>query len=156
MAKLILTYRDYGEPGERSTVSAEGPDFTALNHDAEITLQNALRDAIDDITLGTRVNVQRVAQESPGLDTNPASPFAQRESKWLVRYRDTVTGKRATMELPCADLSKLLSSTPDKADLADADVAAFVAAFEAYVLSPGTGTRGDTEVYEIRFVGRRT
>lgn len=156
MGKLNLRYRDYGEPGERSTVSFDGPDLTALNLDAEVVLQNALRDAVADITLGTLVNVERRASESPQPDTQPASQFAQRETKWLVRYRDTVTGDKAFVTLPCADLALLDASAEDKIDMTDADVIAFVAAFEAYVLSPGTGTRGNTEVYEIQHVGRNS
>jgi hypothetical protein len=155
MAKLILTYRDYGVPGETSTAQFVGPDLTAVNFDAEVALQNALRDAVDGITLGTRINVQRIAQVSPAPNVQPASAFAQRESKWLVRYIDTVTGDKATHEIPTADLDLLDPTNGDKADMADPAVAAFVTAFENYALSPGSGTRGDTEVTEILFVGRR-
>lgn len=154
MGKLVLTYRDYGTPGERSTAIFNGPDLTALSFDDEIALQSTLRDAVNAITLGELTKVTRVAVESPQPGAMPASPFAQRETKWLVRYSDTVTGDKATLEIPCADLTKLDPTARDKALMTDADVAAFVAAFEAYVLSPGTGTRGNTQVDELIFVGR--
>jgi hypothetical protein len=154
MSKLVLTYRDYGTPGERSTAIFEGQDMTALNYDAEVTAQNTLRDAVNAITLGELAKVTRVAQESPQPGAMPASPFAQRESKWLVRYSDTVTGKKATLEIPCADLAKLDPNSQDRALMTDTDIAAFVTAFEAYVLSP-SGTLGNAQVDEIIFVGRK-
>lgn len=154
MGKYIMTYRDYGPVGERSTSIFKGPDLTAANFDAEKALQETLRDAVEAISLGTLVKAVTVVKEVPYPDTNPASPFAQRENKWLVRYTDTVTGDKASLEIPCADLALLDPNAGDKADMSDADVAAFVAAFEAYVLSPGSGTRGNTEVVEIVFVGR--
>jgi len=151
MGKLVLTYRDYGTTGERSTAIFEGVDFTALNFDAQVTAQNALRDAVNAITLGELTKVTRIAVESPQPGANPASPFAQRELKWLVRYRDDVTGKRATLEIPCADLAKLDPNNQDIADVTDTDIAAFIAAFEAYVLGP---SGNNAVVDQIVFVGR--
>lgn len=155
MGKMTLTFRDYGEPGEKSTCQFPGPDMTSGNFDAELTLQNTLRDATQAIVLGTLSKRVSVAVESPQPDTQPASPFAQRETKWLVRYRNTLTGEKASLELPCADLQFLDGSTVDKADLTGPEMAAFVAAFEAYVLTPGTGVRDtNMEIYEIVHVGR--
>lgn len=151
MGKLVLTYRDHGTIGERSTVIFEGVDFTAVNFDAQVTAQNALRDAVNAITLGELTKVTRIAVESPQPGENPASPFAQRELKWLVRYHDDVTGKRATLEIPCADLAKLDPNNQDIADVTDTDIAAFIAAFEAYVLGP---SGNNAEVDQIVFVGR--
>jgi hypothetical protein len=151
MGKLVLTYRDYGSVGERSTAIFEGVDMTAANFDAQTTLQNTLRDAVNGITLGELTRVARVAVESPQPGANPASPFAQRETKWLVRYHDSVTGKRYSLELPCADLALLSTSGDDVADMTDAAVIAFVNAFESYII---TGDGNAPEVDELRFVGR--
>lgn len=151
MGKLVLTYRDYGPTGERSTAIFEGVDLTAGNFDAQVTEQNALRNAVNAITLGELTKVTRVAVESPQPGANPASPFAQRELKWLVRYHDDVTGKRATLEIPCADLAKLDPNNEDIADTSDADIAAFITAFEAYVLGP---SGNNAVVDQIVFVGR--
>lgn len=151
MGKLVLTYRDYGTTGERSTAIFDGVDFTALNFDAQVTAQNALRDAVNAITLGELTKVTRIAVESPQPGANPASKFAQRELKWLVRYRDDVTGKRATLEIPCADLAKLDPNNQDIADVTDTDIAAFIAAFQAYVLGP---SGNNAVVDQIVFVGR--
>lgn len=153
MGKLVLTYRDYGTPPERSTAQFVGADLTGATFDAQVTLQNTLRDATNAITLGELTNVSRVAVESPQPGADPASPFAQRELKWLIRYSDTVTGKKGTLEIPCADLAKLDPNSQDKALMTDTDVAAWVAAFEAYALSP-SGIAGQTQVDEIVFVGR--
>lgn len=154
MGRMNLRFRDYGTPPEYSNATFVGPDLTSVNFDAEVALMDALRDATDGITIGTRVNRTIVAQEAPQPDTQPASAFAQRETKWLVRYSDTVTGDKATLTIPTADLDLLDANNGDKADMTDTSVTAFVTAFEAYVLSPGTGTRGNTQVDEILFVGR--
>lgn len=154
MGKLTLTYRDYGTPGERSTAQFNGPDMTAVNFDAETALQVGLFMTLEAILIGTAVKAVTVVKEVPYPDNQPASAFAQRENKWLVRYKDTVTGDKASLELPTADLDLLDPTAEDRADMSNADIVAFVAAFEAYVLSPGTGTRGNTEVTEIVFVGR--
>lgn len=151
MGKLVLTYRDYGTTGERSTAIFEGADFTELNFAAQVAAQDALRDAVNAITLGELTKVTRVAVEATQPGENPASPFAQRELKWLVRYHDGVTGKRATLEIPCADLAKLDPDNQDVADTDDGDIAAFISAFEAYVLGP---SGNNAVVDQIVFVGR--
>lgn len=156
MAKLILTYRDYNEPEvETSTSVFTGSDLTAANFDAEAALMTALKNAVEDLSNGTLIKDERVAVVTPYPKDRPATAYAQRENKWLVRYKDTVTGDTNRMELPCADLSLLTGvDSGDYLDLTDTEPAAFVTAFEAYQLSPGTGTRGNTEVMSIQFVGR--
>lgn len=153
MGKLIVTFRDYGEPPERSAVQVAGPDMTAGNFAAEATLIDSLVAAIEGMSLGTKTKTSRVAVEAPYPETQPASPYAQRETKWLVRFRDTVTGEKGSLEIPCADLTLLDSTSQGKADMANASVAAFVSAYEAYALSPA-GVRGQVEIYEIVHVGR--
>ena len=158
MAKLILTYRDYNEPTiETSTAVFTGSDLTSLNFDAEETLMDSLKTAVEALSNGTLIKDERVAKVSPYPKTRPGTAYAQRENKWLVRYRDTVTGDIGRLELPVADLSLLTGlDNGDFLDLSGTEAAAFVTAFNNYQLSPGSGTRGNTAVVSIQFVGRNS
>lgn len=91
-----------------------------------------------------------------------SSVFAQRESKWLLTYRDTTQyldvgntinnvgfGNLYSVEIPTANLA-LLQANEDTVDLAD--VAAFVSAFEAAQNSPTGGN--EIQVVSMRHVGR--
>lgn len=152
-SKLILTYRDYSEPGETGTAVFRGADITAANFAAQETLMNALRAGVANIVLGTLKKETRVAVEDESPGALPASPYAQRETKWLVRYSDNVTGEPFKLEIPCAELTFLDPTQKDKADLGGTEMAAFVAAFEAYVR---TEAGNQVTVLEVRHVGRRT
>lgn len=153
MSKLVCTYKDYGIPGELSTVVFTGVDLTNLNIVAESAAADALRLAAEAITLG---GIQKRALVAWENDTRvePSDPFAQREMKWLVKYTDDVTSQKYQLEMPCADLQYLDPNNSDKALMTAGPVAAFVSAFEAFQKSPGDGN--PVTVNEILFVGRRT
>lgn len=151
MGKYIVTFRDFGIPGERSTAQFPGPDVTSANIDTWLTETASLRTALEGITLGTVTKLTRVLSESPQPDTQPASQFAQRETKWLVRYHDAITGKKATLEVPTADLALLDPNSTGKADMTNAAIVAFVTAFEAFVVGPDGNA---AEVDELVHVGR--
>jgi len=84
------------------------------------------------------------------------SSEAQREEKALVRYYDTITFAKSTLEIPCVNMTKQNSNHPGffyvKGDGGtDPDWITFVAAFQAYV--PGAG--GNVcSISEILHVGR--
>lgn len=126
--------------------------ISAANFDAQLALQVALGNAINGITLGT---LQKIVYgneiTSPGVCNDP---LAQRENKWLIRYRDDVTGEPYRLELGTADLTKLDPNNRGFAQMGDgAEVDAFVTAFEAYALSPEGNA---VTVTSIQFVGRNT
>lgn len=152
MAKAIanVSYNDYDS--ERSTVQFDGVTITAANFDAQYAALTSLIDAMAAITLGVKVKqtfgneYQILANDTPAADVN-----AQREHKWLVRYRDAVALKDYRMEIPCPDLTLLDANNRGYADLDDADIAAFVSAFEAYQRSEGGNA---VTVLSIQHVGR--
>jgi len=78
--------------------------------DANIT---ALRDAIDGVSIGTvgQTYLDLSVAKDAGSQALPASPFAQRETKWLASYTDDVTGEAYKKEVPCADLSLIVAGT---------------------------------------------
>lgn len=151
MAKLSITVRDYGGAGERSTMQFEGTPITPLNYEDELALMQTLRAAALAMQLGSETKYVVTTVESPQPGDPPVSKFAQRETKWLVRYKDATTGKAAQVEIPCADLSLLDANSNGRADRTLQKVINFVNAFEAYVSGPDGN---DAEVVEIVHVGR--
>jgi hypothetical protein len=152
MGKYVITYRDYGTPGELSTVTFPGADLTDTNIVAETTAADVLRAAMEALIVGGIEQRTMVAWVN---DTKiaPTVPFAQRETKWLVKYHQTGSGDKHTLEIPTADLNYLDPNANDKILMTDTDVLAFIAAFEAYVKIDGSLA---VEVDEILFVSRKS
>jgi hypothetical protein len=146
----VIPFNDYN--AERSTVTVRATELTAANFDAQYSAFIQFYDAIVGITLGLRIGA-KFGNDIPIVagDTPASDPNAQRERKWLVRYSDATAMKNYTMELPCADLSYLDPNNREYADMTDLDVAAFVTAFEAFVISPDGNT---VTVDSIQHVGR--
>lgn len=158
---LTVTYLDFSN--ERSTVGVNIPLVTAANFAATATLINDLVIAAADI-IGGVINGRTLTIPASSSGTIPGDEEAQREEKWLIGYTDTLAnlaagvpnpyyGKRFTTELPTAELSAHLTPRSDYADLAEADIAAFVTAFEAIARSPAGGS---VSVDYMKFVGRNT
>lgn len=136
-----LTSIDYGS--EISTVRARGIPLTAANFDAEVAkwedLQDAITGAVNGITIGNHVALAIAHTEPSGLGP-PTSPQAQRETKWLVHFHSSSTGKKYQMEIPCADLSLLDPNARDRMLVSSGNGANFVTKFEAAVRAPDDGT----------------
>lgn len=158
---LSLTYIDYSN--EKSKLTLEIPLVTAANFAATATKINTLVAAADDI-IGGNLNRRILTIPTPASGLVPADELAQREDRWIVGYTDTTAnlaagvtnpyyGKRFTVGIATADLLNHMSSNSDFADLADADVAAFVTAFEAIARSP---TGGAVVVNYLKFSGRNS
>jgi hypothetical protein len=154
MGKLIVTIADH--TGEVGTVTFPGSDLTAANIDAEETQMATLRAELADVMRGLELKYTEVAKVAPQAVGKASSAEAQREEKALVRYYDDTTFERATLEIPCVDMTKQMTGHPGKFYIdgesgAHADWTAFVTAFEAYVLPPGGNT---AVVEEVIHVGR--
>lgn len=139
--------------GERSTVSMFNGPITAGTIAGFLTAFGGMRTAIDGITLGTMSKEKWVGDDTLLSNALPANAFAQRELKWLVVYRNTVSNKIYTLEIPTADPTGRLIAGTDRADLAEANTAAFVTAFNAFARSPENDTDA-VAVQEILLVGR--
>jgi len=143
------TYLDYS--GEKSSLhfnvtALTAGNFVAVNGDiVDIGL------AIADLTLGAFAGFRTTSEFSSSNPTPPTDPYAQRELKWLINYRDVTTGELYSMEIPAADLTDNLLAGTDKADLTSTDWAAFVTAFEAAAKSP---VGNAVEVVSAFVVGR--
>jgi len=146
------TYRDYGNPGEKSSFRLFVTTLTAANLVAQQTLITDLWTAIEGVVLGNIAKrVVTVSETSPD-DTEVTDPLAQRENKWLMRYHDT-SGRKFTAEIPTADLAQLTLGT-EFMDLSAGAGNTLKAAFEAVVVSP---TDASAVVLDsAQFVGRRS
>lgn len=148
------TWTILDKSGEKSVHGGVSLALTALNFDAQVALAGTYRGALDNIILGN------IDQQVLGIKTDynpglPASNFAQREIKLLVRYRDTVTGKEYTLEIATPDLAGLtLVTESDFVVLDDAGIAdAWRDAFEGYFKAPDAPANSVT-VLTVQVVGR--
>jgi len=123
--RTTLTYRD--RQGEESAVGIRHDELTAANYDATVLSLVGLQDAIAAMTVGIKGKVV-YANSNAITAAKPTEPWAQRESKWLVRFHDTA-GNRGTLELPCADLT-LLGTDSEQLPIDGTEAAAFVSALE--------------------------
>lgn len=110
---------------------------------------------IQALTLGTIVKNFYGGSETISPETLPASNLAQREDKFLVSYRDSITGKPLTCSLPTAKLSAITyepNSTKGYIVMTDSGVVeAFVEAFEDLIVAPVTGNA--VKILRMRFKG---
>lgn len=152
MGKYLVTYRDFGTPGETSTMTVPIADVTDSNYVTITGKIDAFMTELGPLVTGG-LDMRQLVAYANDTATSPANAYAQREIKWLVKYHEEATGYPTHyMEIPCADLSKLDANNNDKIDRADADVIAFIAAFEDLVT-----VNGNTVVVDdIIFVSRRS
>lgn len=146
-----ITLLDYS--GEKSTMTVLNGSVSALTIAAYLTQLGTLKAATEGITKGVIAGSSWVGDKDILAAAPPTDVFAQRELKWLVRYRNVVSNKIYTLEIPTADPTDRLLPQSDKADLADTEIAAWVTAFEAIARSPENDIDG-VEVLDITLVGR--
>lgn len=160
-----FTFEDYSK--EKSGVSVNIGPLTAANFAAKRAAIDALGDALPGITRGahrkTSISEQFIIDTAVVTDQ-----IAQRETKWLVTYRDNTDfydvantianvgfGQLYSVEVPTADPS-LLAQGSDVLDINPATrlpaVTDFINAFQAVQNSPTGGN--EIAVVEIRLVGR--
>lgn len=115
---------------------------------ADSTAHNAFATAVATIANGELVTRR---DTSATKISNARSGSGNREDKWLVIFNDAVTLAEYSTEIPCRDTTLAMIADSDRAALDTEPWAAFVTAFQAYVLSPDGNA---VEVIEIRLVGR--
>lgn len=146
-----LTLQDWSREKSPFRVTTVTP--SAATHDAWNTAIDTLKSGLAAITLGTFNNEERSALVDLLNSDPPTDDQAQRERKWLVTYKGDTSEKIFRCEVPTADTAGKMLANSDEADLANADIALFVSAFEALAKSPDNGTESVT-VLSIRSVGR--
>lgn len=161
--QATFTVEDYD--GERSTMQLNIGPLTATNFTAVRAGIDAVKVALPAL-IGGEVRKTTISEQFSESAAVITDQDAQRETKWLVTYRDITQfldvantinnvgfGNLYTVEIPTADLS-LLSGNQDQLDLTAPTVAPFVTAFEAIQNSPTGGN--ETNIVSIKHVGRRS
>jgi hypothetical protein len=151
--EVSFTIKDYS--GETSTHQVDTPEITAANFAAMVDAGGLIPDyydALNGITIGNIAKERITAEVIEISSANAGSAWAQVESKWLVRYRDTVDGAAPVYrrEIACPDAT-LLSPNSDLMNLAAGAGLAFVTAAEALWVSPAGNP---IEILSVEFVGR--
>lgn len=152
MGKALMTYRDYGTPGELSTVTIPIVDLNAENIVTQTAAVDALREAMEDIMVVDGPDQRTLVAWVNDISVPTTNAFAQREIKWLVKYVDATTGAPHYLEIPCADLSLLDATLNDRIDMQDPLTLAFISAFEAVVSVDGHSVT----VENITYVSRKS
>jgi len=148
MAKATLSVNDYSGEVSTAQVRVASPADGAA-YDAWLTAKAGLLDAILAVTIGTERKRALSVVETDADGTKPVNEFAQRETKWLVKYVQD-DGRAGSFEIPCADLA-LLDSGGEKMDVSAGDGLALVTAIEGNVI----GLDGQlVTVTDIFHVGR--
>lgn len=161
--RAIVGMRDHSREIGRSNFNIV--DITAGNLAAQQALHTTLANSILDITRGIVAEVE-IQVVTPGTSILPTDEEAQIEKTWLILYTDIQTfadpgpdttpnpgfGKIFQVNWPTAMYATHLLEDSDFADLAETDIAAFVAAFEALVVSP---YGGEIEVLSMQVNGAR-
>lgn len=149
---IKFTFLDYD--GERSSATMQTGAVTAVSLPGLLAEVGTIRAAIQDMIRGTIQGESLKVFDTTLSNARPADAEAGRESKWLVRYEDTLPffddpvnaipnegfGKVFTFTIPTAMFQGHLLANSDEADPANADVIALTAALEATLRSPYGGT----------------
>jgi hypothetical protein len=149
-----ITWYDAGnEPG---TMKFYAKVITAANHDAQQTLFSTLATKAGVLALGAE-GKRRYADEVLE-DWDQPSNGANRETKLLVQFKDSTSGKRFTTTLPTIDptIPVYIQNINVKDAIAidePTSIVEFIAAFEAFAVPPEAPTHTVT-VIGLRVVGR--
>lgn len=139
---------------ESTNTSVAITTLTSGNLTAQLALIAALENALEGICIGNPAKSEIVLARTV-ISTAPASdPFAQRETKWLIRYHGATLGEKFQVTLGTADLDQLTGNS-EFLDLTGGTGAALKSAWEAIVKSPGDGAES-TVLDSVQFVGRNT
>ena len=141
---------------ERSHFGVAHEVLTAGNLVAWKATWDTFITALDAIIIGVIRNETVKVYDTQLSGALPASNFARRESKLLIRYIGDTTGKKFTLEVPTPDFAALTAETGDAnfINLADGGVmAAWVTAAEVIMRSPDDATETVT-IDSAQAVGR--
>ena len=130
---LSYTFKDYD--GESSTQQINAVEYNVLTFADYLTAIGDYRDSLAKISLGA------ITQEKMSLMVRKFDPVlptdqnAQRERKWVIRFKDDVTFNVFETEIPCAKVigtagANLLIAGTSKADFTRQDWIDWIADFE--------------------------
>lgn len=148
-AAMSLSWIDFDGDTRQNTLPIVDAD--ASTHDARLTEVVALEDAIEAIIeLNLTRNDFIIERDDTGAG-KPTVQAAQVNIEWKVTYVDSSNGAVETLRLGGAKLTlaDVLLPGSNVADLSQTEMAAFVTAFEAVVLSSGGNA---VEIQSVAFL----
>lgn len=151
-SKFSVTISDY--KGFKAVSSIETAALSAGNFAAQAALRATFSSALMGMSLGRHLRDQFSWVDDMGIgpQTGVGAHKAIIGQKWQVKYVDA-NGERFAMTIPCADASLCNPDERYKAgDGEDGYVDAFIAAFQAFAVSPRDASA--VTVDEILYVGR--
>lgn len=119
-----------------------------------ITQFGALRNALDNITLGTIQKERWVGDEVILDNIPPIGTMAQRELKWRIEFENLSGGNYfvATIATPDLSLTKVVDGI-QYADFSRPEIQAFATACEAIIADPKYGDV-DCVIADMQIIGR--
>lgn len=155
---MTLTFNDNtlksnGQP-ETGSITVPITTISAGNFTAEDTLLSTLEAAIIVLAKGTEGKREIVSHRSVVDPDAAASPLAQRENKFLIRYHGVTLLQKFQCSIPTADLTALMTNS-EFVDVAAGPGNDLKLAFEAVVVSPDNSSES-VILDSIQFVGRNT
>jgi len=151
MAYLQVTTRDYD--GEVSIVRFPCPELTAANIVAVQAAGDTLIAALQNVTRCIVTKHSYVTgDEADSQLEQSVNADANREAAWLVRYADTTTFEKYTLQVPGPNSAHKDAANRAYADLTEVNIGAFVDAFEAFVEVEAN----TVAVNSLQWVGRNT
>jgi len=141
--------------GEKSRHTLYNGAITAVSIAGFLTDFGAYRTALEAIILGNVTQEEWVGDRTALTEDLPASNFAQREVKLLVRYVGDTSGGIHTLEIPTPDLASLtIAPGTDLVTIEDAGIMeAWRDAFVQIARTPDDDTETVT-VLTVQVVGR--
>lgn len=154
---LSFTFTDFSKEKGTCQFNIAPLDDTSIlllnAHPLPLGIYASLLAAIENVTVAITAQAA-VSQVIRYSNTFPTDSQSQREKKWIVSYEDTVTFRRYSVEIPCAQLvDSQFKPNTDEIDLSNAIWINFVNAFEAAVVSPDGNA---VNVLAVTFSGART
>lgn len=131
-----FTWKGIDYDGDKRQFSVPAVAMTAANFDAQVTEAQALRTAINAVSLCANTDYDIRSHVVETGDVQPTDPYAQAQIEWKVTYSyDSDPEIKRSFRIPGADLglTDVLQPSSNLADLAQTEMAALVAAIEAYV-----------------------
>lgn len=131
---LTARFRDYSD--EYSSVSVLVDDLIGTDVWTVVTgLAAGLESALEGISLATLVSIHFRQIANSLDDTQPASPYAEREAGLRFFYSDDVTGKKFNLTVPGPDYATIDVPGSDEIPLTQTEVAALITWMEANIVS---------------------
>jgi len=149
---MLRQYRDFSD--ELSAVRINVPAMTALTIATILGEITNMETSLDAVTIGVAAESVITLDRTVISAARPASAFAQRELKWLVRYHSNTLNHKFTLEIPTADpVGAPLIPGTDLADLSVTPWTTFKTNFEIVAVAPDDDTDQVT-IDSITLVGR--